>query len=714
MADTATMPRPPGLGAGRTAAPDSRTTVLLAWCGLSLLLLARAYRVFLLTLLVAATVPALWNWSSYVVRSGSMEPALSVGDVVVAKPFTSESHVPVGRVMIFTPPGATEGQETRVHRVVENLGRNSYTTAGDANRSDDPEPVPAKDFRAQPVLRVPFIALPLIWARAGHVVWLSIVLAITMAALYYSSRPPCVPRHRRKEISTARRTAKKANSVLRRGLVPLAATVTVVAVTGNGLPADADAAFSAPTSTRGLTWTVAAALPKVALGSPGVAVRGTAALTAVMADTGGRAYSVRIEYAAAGTTTWHPICTQGSAPYTCSWATTSVTNGSYDLRAVATSGSTTITSTTAGTDVDNASPTVTLHDPGTPLRGTVTFATTAADALSGMARVVVQYALTGSSTYTDLCSSTAAPYSCGFDTSALADGSYSFRGLATDVAGNSAISTPVGNRVVDNTVTSIVLDDPGAILSGTVSISAAASSTAGVASVRIQGATAGTTGWVDVCTDTSAPHTCTYNTNAVPDGLYDLRAVLTDGAGRVTTSATVANRRVDNTAPQAFDVQTSNGGTAGKVDAGDTMTLTYTEAMKPDSFTSGWGGTAVGVTLRLRDGRLLGVGGSGDSVDILRSGVAVNLGSVNLDENYINNNQTAQFAATMTTSTTTVNGSTATMVTIVVGAQTEGSVRTVAKGSTLTWAPSTLAVDLAGMATSATVASESGSLDREF
>lgn len=137
--------------------------------------------------------------------------------------------------------------------------------------------------------------------------------------------------------------------------------------------------------------------------------------------------------------------------------------------------------------------------------------------------------------------------------------------------------------------------------------------------------------------------------------------------------------------------------------------------MQPGSFTTGWAGTALGVTLRLRDGNLLGLGSPGDSVDILHSGSAVNLGSVNLQQDYISNNQTAQFAATMTASTTTVNGFTATRVTIVVGAQTSGkTMRTVATGSTMTWAPSTLATDPRGAGPSATVASESGSLDREF
>lgn len=718
---TATMSLPPGLGARSHGDPGpptpARRTALLAWVGLVLLLLAQAFRALLVTLLAVAMVPLLWNWSSYVVRSGSMEPALSVGDVVVAQPLGQDARIPLGKVMLFTPPNAPPGEQTRLHRVVENLGQNSYTTAGDANRTDDPEPVPAENFLARPVLAVPFVALPLTWAYAGDFVRLVAFMAITMLALYFSTRPPCDPRHRRrKELSRARRLAAKSAGVLRRALVPVTAAVAVVVVASTGLPAEADAAFSATTTNRDLAWKVSGTLAhRVSLAFPGEAVRGTVALTAALENTDGRAYSVRMEYSPAGAAAWQPVCTDASAPYTCSWRTTGLANGRYDLRAVASSGETTLTSPVVkDTVVDNTAPTVTMQDPGTPLRGTATFAATASDALSGVDRVVVQYAAFGSSTYQDLCSTTAAPYSCAVDTSTLPDGTYTFRAIATDAAGNSTTSVTVPNRVVDNSVTSVVMNDPGAVLSGTEVLSATASSSAGVTSVRIQGTSAGTAGWTDLCTDTSSPYSCSYNTALASDGLYDLRAVLVDRAGRTTVSATVANRRVDNTPPRASDVQTTNGGTTGRLDSGDTMSLTYSEEMKHSSISSGWNGSALGVTLRLRDGNLLGLGSSGDSVDVLRGGSTVSLGSVNLRGDYISSYQTAQFAATMTASTTTVNGVTATRVTITVGAQTSGSVRTSFTSSTMSWTPSTAATDLAGLTTSSAAASESGAIDRQF
>jgi chitinase len=96
-----------------------------------------------------------------------------------------------------------------------------------------------------------------------------------------------------------------------------------------------------------------------------------------------------------------------------------------------------------------------------------------------------------------------------------------------------------------NTVTAS-LADPGATLQGTVPLTATAASERGIATVRIQAATAGSGTWSDVCVRSSAPYQCSWATTG--DGHYDLRAVATDTAGYTRTD-TVASRTVDNLAP---------------------------------------------------------------------------------------------------------------------------------------------------------------------
>lgn len=693
---------------------------VLAWGGLLLILLARSYRAFIVTLLVVATIPMLWSMPSHIIRSESMEPGLSRGDVVIGKPLPESDPVPVGRVMIFTNPDTASKHEVLVHRVVENLGHGQYTTAGDANRSNDSTSVPARNFTERAVICVPFVGLPVVWLaehdRGRLLVW----LVLTVLALYFSSRPPCDPRHRRrKELSKARRAAERAGTLVRRAALPIAGAVALVVAAIVGAPlAQADAAFTSITVNPASTWQVSTTIAQsIVLSDPGDIVRGSVPLTVTLGNVGNLSYSVRIEYSVAGSGNWKTLCTKASAPYACSWATTGFANGDYDLRAISTSGSTIFTSSTvADVMVDNGAPTVTMQDPGTPLRGTVTLAAAVSDTQSGVSRVVIQRAITGSSVWTDVCTIIDAPYSCRFDTTSIAGGTYSFRAVGTDVAGNSATSTAVTNRVVDNSVSAVSMEDPGANLAGTVTLLASASSTAGITSVRIQRAPAGTTTWTDVCTDTSSPYSCVWNTTLGPDGSYDLRAVLLDNAGKTTTSATVSGRRVENSPLRAYDVQTTNGGyTAGKLEPGDSMTFTYSEQITLASVMSGWSGAATPVTLRLRDGGVLGLSSTSDTVDLLRNGSAINLGSVNLRQDYIKSSRTSQFAATMTASTVTVNGVTATKVTVAIGGQTSGqAVRTASLTSTMVWTPSALVTNLFGRASATTPTSELGTLDREF
>lgn len=457
----------------------------------------------------------------------------------------------------------------------------------------------------------------------------------------------------------------------------------------------------------------------VVLGDPGETVRGTAGLAPRLYNTGTTTYAVRVEYSLAGANKWSSLCTNLVAPYSCSWNTAAYANDFYDLRAAATAGGTTTYSALV-TDVlvDNLAPTVAMTDPGTPLSGTRTFAASASDAHSGVAQVVIQYARTGTSTWATLCTVADAPYSCRFDTRSLADGSYGFRAVATDAAGNTTTSGAIASRVVDNTISSVSLEDPGAYLTGTVPLTANANSTSGISNVRIQSAPAGTATWTTLCTVAAAPFTCNWNTSTVADGSYDLRAVLTDSSGKVTTSATVSSRQIDNSPLRGIDVQTANGSaTRGRLQAGDSISYTFSEQINPASVTPGWTGAPLAVTLRLRDGNLLGLGNSGDTVDILRSGnTAINLGAVNLRQNYIKSRKTATFNATMTASTVTISGTQRTVITITAGSALTGSssLRTVSGAAAMLWTPSAAVTGVSGKQSSTAPVTETGTADVEF
>ena len=180
------------------------------------------------------------------------------------------------------------------------------------------------------------------------------------------------------------------------------------------------------------------------------------------------------------------------------------------------------------------------------------------------------------------------------------DALYDLRVIATDVAGGTRTSTTVTNRRVDNLGPTLSLTDPGSPLRGSVTVNATATDGVGVTSVTIQRAPAGTSTWTTICTDNTSAYSCAWATTGVTDGLYDLRATAVDTLGHTSTSTVVASRRVDNTVPTATDVQAVNGtGTQYRIDAGDTLTFTYSEAIAPASISAGWNGTSMPVTVRL-------------------------------------------------------------------------------------------------------------------
>ena len=442
--------------------------------------------------------------------------------------------------------------------------------------------------------------------------------------------------------------------------------------------------------------------PTVALAAPAAAVRGTVTLTATASDADSGIADVRIQARPAGTSSWTTVCTVTTSPFSCAWAT-GTANGPHELRAVATDrAGNTATSATRTTLVDNQAPSVTMNDPGTPLSGTKTFSASASDAGTGVAQVVIQASNGGA--WMTLCTRTAAPYSCSYDTKQLANGTWSFRAVATDGVGNSATSTVAG-RVVDNTPRTITLADPGSPLSGTVTLEATASAPGGATSVAIQRSPAGANQWTTICSDSSAPYTCSWNTTTVDDGLYDLRAVMTDGQGTLA-SAPVGSRRVFNAPLAAADVQAVNGGgVAGRPDAGDSITYTFNRAVDLGSVLTGWDGGPRSVNGRFTSNLLFS--DSTLSID------GTQLGSIDLGARYNGFlNGTTTFTATMTASTDTSTGTPRTVVTVVL---TSSPNLTNPGGTpTMVWTPATAVRDSLGRAIAASSATESGPADRDF
>jgi hypothetical protein len=304
---------------------------------------------------------------------------------------------------------------------------------------------------------------------------------------------------------------------------------------------------------------------------------------------------------------------------------------------------------------------------------------------------------------------------------ATPDGSYDLRATAVDFAGNTTTSATV-TRQVDNSQPSVSVVDPGAFLRSTVAVQANAFAGSGVTQVAIQRSPATTNTFTTICTDATSPYGCTWDTTAVTDGPYDLRAVMTYAGGQTLTSAVIGDRRVDNSVVTGYDVQAENraGGRAGRVESGDVLVLTWSRRMNTSSLLPGWDGTGTAsLTVRLADGAVTGVntGSGADALQLLdTAGNASGLGNVNLKSNQVKAKKTAVFAATATQSTVTIAGVDHTVVRVTLAAVASGAqnIRTVSATPIMAWSPSAGARDLLGGVCSAAPIDELGIADRDF
>ena len=104
--------------------------------------LLTAFLVVAILLLGFMLIGPRFGWETHPVLSGSMEPALKVGGIIVTKPERLE-NIQVGDIITFQAelgPKVTH----RVVNIVEIEGKLHFQTKGDANEEPDPNFVSAK------------------------------------------------------------------------------------------------------------------------------------------------------------------------------------------------------------------------------------------------------------------------------------------------------------------------------------------------------------------------------------------------------------------------------------------------------------------------------------------------------------------------------------------------------------------------------------------
>ena len=272
----------------------------------------------------------------------------------------------------------------------------------------------------------------------------------------------------------------------------------------------------------------------VKLEDPGECLSRTVRLEASVRDET-KIEGVEFQVAAADSFAWQALGAVAQPPYEVDFDTSRVEDGAYDFRAVARDnrGGIDASRILRGRRIDNVAPDVSIAEPAASalVRGEIPLSARAADQGSGVTSVLFQFSSDGW-TWRPVVSRSETAGAVYWDTSRVEDGEYRVRAVVGDAAGNLTTSEPITVRV-DNTPPVVSIDEPanGAYMGGAVRLAASADDPgSGVIGVRFEWSADGVA-WGELAASTVAPFGATWDTTAVLDGVYRIRAVARDRAG---------------------------------------------------------------------------------------------------------------------------------------------------------------------------------------
>lgn len=113
-----------------------------------------AFIALIVILLIISSFPITGNYKILVVESGSMQPAIKTGGIVVIKP---EKEYKVGDIITFDERSVGVPITHRIFEIKENNGHTVYTTKGDANKSDDENLLSEKSIIGKVLFSIPYV-----------------------------------------------------------------------------------------------------------------------------------------------------------------------------------------------------------------------------------------------------------------------------------------------------------------------------------------------------------------------------------------------------------------------------------------------------------------------------------------------------------------------------------------------------------------------------
>lgn len=116
----------------------------------------------------------IFGYKSYIIKTNSMEPTISINDVVIAKK-VEKQNIKIGDVITFLQEG-----EVITHRVTKIDENGDYTTKGDNNNIEDTFKISYDNIEGKQVLTIPYLG-KIVQMLDNQIVF----LVITLIALIF-------------------------------------------------------------------------------------------------------------------------------------------------------------------------------------------------------------------------------------------------------------------------------------------------------------------------------------------------------------------------------------------------------------------------------------------------------------------------------------------------------------------------------------------------
>lgn len=136
------------------------------------------YNIILIALSSAnkISVVNILGYKSYIIKTNSMEPTISINDVVITKKVKKEK-IKKGDVITFLQDG-----EVITHRITQIDDNGNYTTKGDNNNIEDIFKITYENIEGKHILTIPYLG-KIVQALDNKIVFLIITLIILIFML---------------------------------------------------------------------------------------------------------------------------------------------------------------------------------------------------------------------------------------------------------------------------------------------------------------------------------------------------------------------------------------------------------------------------------------------------------------------------------------------------------------------------------------------------